>query len=189
MKVIVGLGNPGKKYEHTRHNVGFDVLYIVAAKTNIPITKKKAQALVGEGTYGGEKIVLALPQTFMNLSGISVKQLADWYKIPLENLLVIYDDIDLPPGKVRIRAKGGAGTHNGMRSILEQVNNENFPRIRVGIGNKPPQWELADWVLSHYQNKDERELAYQAYTLAAEAVLDFIKEKEIDLVMQKYNHK
>lgn len=188
MKIIVGLGNPGKMYEHSRHNVGFDVLSIVSGKTGIAINKSKFKALVGEGVVGSEKVVLALPQTFMNLSGQSVRQLIDWYKVPLQDLLVVYDDIDLPPGKVRIRSKGGAGTHNGMRSVLAHLGSEDFPRIRVGIGNKPPQWELADWVLAQYQTKQERQVAFDAYTLAAEAAIDFIKEEEIDFVMQKYNH-
>lgn len=189
MKIIVGLGNPGKMYEHTRHNAGFDVLSLVSGKAGIAINKSKYKALIGEGNIGGEKVVLALPQTYMNLSGESVKQLVDWYKIPLKNLLIVYDDIDLPPGKVRIRSKGGAGTHNGMRSILGFLGSEDFPRVRVGIGNKPPQWDLADWVLSHYQTEEERKVAFDAYVLAAEAAIDFTREQDVDLVMQKYNHK
>ena len=189
MKAIIGLGNTGKKYEHTRHNVGFDVLSLVAEKTNIIMNKNKYQALIGEGNFAGEKVVLALPQTFMNLSGESVKKLVDWYKIPTSHLLIIYDDVDLPLGKVRMRTKGGAGTHNGMRSILENLGTQEFPRIRVGIGQAPEQWDLADWVLSNYQTKEERAVAFEGYEKAAQGAVDFIKTKNLDMVMQNYNQK
>ena len=187
MKLIIGLGNPGKKHEHTRHNVGFDVLSIIASKLNIPINRSKHKALVGEGWFQGEKVVLAMPQTYMNLSGESVEELCHWYKVEPKDMLVIYDDIDLPPGKIRVRRKGGAGTHNGMRSILTHMSTQDFPRIRVGIGGKPPQWDLADWVLSTYASKAEREAAFAAYVLAAEGAIDFIHQ-DIDKVMEKYNH-
>ncbi len=189
VKIIIGLGNPGKKYEHTRHNVGFDVLSMIEEKTGISINKKKFQALIGEGTFHGEKIVLALPQTYMNLSGESVKKIVDWYKIPMENFIVIYDDIDLPLGKVRMRTKGGAGTHNGMKSILAQLGAQEFPRIRVGIDAPPPEWDLADWVLSTYQTKKEREVAFESYQCAAQGALAFVKSDNIDIVMQEYNKK
>lgn len=186
MVLIVGLGNPGAKYNHTRHNVGFDVVDIISQKTGIPIKKKKSQALVGEGTVDGQRVVLALPQTYMNLSGQSVRALMDWYKVSPEKVLVIYDDIDLPPGAVRLRPHGGPGTHNGMRSIVECLGTQGFPRVRVGIGGKPPEWDLADWVLSHYESKETRQVAFDAYLTAADAALCFLKEG-IEAAMQRFN--
>ena len=188
MHLIVGLGNPGAKYEHTRHNVGFDVLEVISQKLNIPITRLRCKATIGEGVYEGQRIALCRPQTFMNLSGESVQELLHWYKIPLENMVVIYDDIDLLPGKLRVRPSGGPGTHNGMRSIIGQISSESFPRIRVGIGDKPAGWELADWVLSHYATTEERKAAFDAYTTAADAALCFVKEG-IETAMRKYNVK
>lgn len=188
MFLIVGLGNPGSKYEHTRHNVGFDVVEILSQKLNLPVGRTKCQAQVGEGTYEGQRIALCRPQTYMNLSGASVQALMHWYKVPPENLLVIYDDVDLPPGKLRVRPSGGPGTHNGMRSIVGEIGSEAFPRIRVGIGDKPEGWELADWVLSHYAAKEERQLAFDAYMLAADAALCFVKEG-VEAAMRKYNGK
>ncbi|NLB90171.1 MAG: aminoacyl-tRNA hydrolase [Clostridiales bacterium] len=187
MKVIIGLGNHGKNYEHTRHNVGFDVLSIVATKINLPIVKRKYQALVGEGWFQQEKVLLATPQTYMNNSGMSIREILDFYQLAPEDLLVVYDDVDLPLGKIRIRRKGSGGTHNGMRSIIEHIHTQNFPRIRVGIGEKPSQWDLADWVLSKYDSKEEREIAFSAYLTAADAAIDFITQ-DIEKVMQKYNH-
>lgn len=188
MFLIVGLGNPGGKYEHTRHNVGFDVAEIISQKLNLPINRSKCQAQVGEGSYEGQRVVLARPQTYMNLSGVSVQALAHWYKTPPENILVIYDDVDLPPGKLRIRHSGSAGTHNGMRSIVEQLGTESFPRIRVGIGDRPEGWELADWVLSHYETKEERQAAFDAYMAAADAALCVLKEG-VEAAMRKFNGK
>ena len=188
MKLIVGLGNPGKQYEHTRHNVGFDVLYIIGKKLDIKFKKVRHKAHIGEAIVSGEKIVLAKPQTYMNLSGQSLEELSNWYKIDLDKILVIYDDIDLPLGKIRIRGKGGAGTHKGMKSIIKHLKTEDFPRIRVGIGNPPPEWDLSDWVLSSYNSSEEREIAFSAYKLAADAAIDFALG-DIEKVMQKYNNK
>ena len=188
MFLIVGLGNPGAKYEHTRHNVGFDVVEVISQKLNLPVNKGKCQALVGEGTYEGQRVVLCRPQTYMNLSGLSVQALMHWYKVPPENLLLIYDDVDLPPGKLRVRPSGGPGTHNGMRSIVGEIGSEAFPRIRVGIGDRPEGWELADWVTSHYASKEERQLAFDAYLLAADAALCFVKEG-VEAAMRKFNGK
>ncbi len=188
MFLIVGLGNPGSKYEHTRHNVGFDVLEIISQKLSLPISRSKCQALVGEGVYEGRRIALCRPQTYMNLSGTSVQALLHWYKVMPENMLVIYDDVDLLPGKLRVRPSGGPGTHNGMRSIVGEIGSEAFPRIRVGIGDKPEGWELADWVLSHYATKEERQLAFDAYTAAADAALCYVKEG-VEAAMRRYNGK
>jgi len=187
MYLIVGLGNPGTKYVHTRHNVGFDVLDALSKKLGVSISREKEQALVGECFIAGQKTILALPQTFMNLSGESVMRLANWYKIEPENLLVVYDDIDLPQGHIRIRKNGSAGTHNGMRSIVGLLGYENFPRLRVGVGQKREGYELADWVLGHYIG-EEQEVADKAFQTAADAIVDYI-ENGIESAMRKYNTK
>ncbi len=188
MHLIVGLGNPGAKYEHTRHNVGFDVVSVLSQKLNLPVKRLRCKAVVGEGTVDGQRVALCLPQTFMNLSGESVQALMGWYKVPPENLIVIYDDVDLPPGKLRVRPSGGPGTHNGMRSIVELTGTEAFPRIRVGIGPQPEGWELADWVLSHYATQEERQVAFDAYVSAADAALCLVREG-VEAAMRKYNSK
>jgi PTH1 family peptidyl-tRNA hydrolase len=188
MYLIVGLGNPGEKYDHTRHNVGFDVLTFLSEKLQIPITRKKCDALIGEGTYAGQKVALCKPQTYMNLSGDAVSQLLHWYKLPPEQMLVIYDDIDLAPGWLRIRRDGSAGTHNGMRNIVERIGTETFPRIRVGIGGKPPQFELVDWVLSRYTTPEDRQTAYEAYGKAADAAMEWMRGG-IESAMLRYNTK
>ena len=185
MYLIVGLGNPGTKYAHTRHNVGFDVLEALSRKLGVSITREKEQALVGECFVGGQKVILALPQTYMNLSGESVMRLANWYKIEPKNLLVVYDDIDIPQGHIRIRKNGSAGTHNGMRSIVGLLGYENFPRLRVGVGQKREGYELADWVLGHYIG-EEQEIADKAFELAADAIVEYI-ENGIESAMRQYN--
>lgn len=187
MYLIVGLGNPGAKYAHTRHNTGFDVLERLSRKLGVTIDRKKEEALIGECFVAEKKVVLALPQTYMNLSGESVSRLVRWYKIPPENLLIVYDDIDLAQGAIRIRKSGSAGTHNGMRSIISLLGYENFPRLRVGVGQKREGYELADWVLGHYIGP-EQETASHAFDLAAEAILDYI-ENGIESAMSKYNTK
>lgn len=187
MYLIVGLGNPGKQYAHTRHNVGFDVLEKLSAKMGVSITRSKSKALVGEGFVAGQKVVLALPQTFMNLSGEAVQELAHWYKVEPEHLMIVYDDVDLAPGFIRIRKNGSAGTHNGMRSIIGCLGYENFPRLRVGVGQKREGYELADWVLGHYIG-EEADAADRAFDLAAEALLDYI-QNGVESAMCKYNTK
>ena len=137
MVLIVGLGNPGAKYARTRHNVGFDVVEILAARNQIELNRTRCKAKVGEGRIGNVRVALAQPQTYMNLSGEAVTQLVNWYKVAPEELLVVYDDVDLPFGRVRIRPKGSAGTHNGMRNILYLLGRDDFPRLRVGIGRPP----------------------------------------------------
>ncbi len=187
MYLIVGLGNPGDKYAHTRHNVGFDVLEKLAKKLNVSIARQKDEALIGECFVGGQKVILALPQTYMNLSGEAVLRLMNYYKIDPENLLVAYDDIDLAPGFIRIRKNGSAGTHNGMRSIVGLLGYENFPRLRVGVGQRRDGYELVDWVLGHYIG-EEQDAMDRAFELAADAIVDYI-QNGIESAMCKYNTK
>ena len=188
MLIVVGLGNPGKEYARTRHNVGFDVIDVLSEKHGIALTKNAMHGLIGEGFVGGEKLVLVKPQTFMNLSGQCVTELVSWYKPEMDRLLLVYDDIDLPLGKLRMREKGSAGTHNGMRSVIGLLGRQDFPRLRVGVGKKPEGWELADWVLSHYQTAEEQEIADRAYEQAADAALEYLKNG-INSAMNRYNTK
>ena len=175
MHIIVGLGNPGKEYHRTRHNVGFDVIDVLSEKLGITLSKNAMHGLIGEGFVGGEKVILVKPQTYMNLSGQCVTELVSWYKAPMENVMVIFDDIDLPLGKLRLRKDGSAGTHNGMRSVIGLLGRQDFPRLRVGVGKKPEGWELADWVLSHYATEEDRKTQFDAFLLAADTVLDYMK--------------
>ncbi len=175
MYLIVGLGNPGSKYARTRHNVGFDVVELLADRLNTRLTKLKCKALLAETKIGDERVVLAQPQTFMNLSGESVVELMNWYKVPVENLIVCYDDIDLDLGALRVRAKGSAGTHNGMRSIVYLLGKDNFPRVRVGIGKPAPGWDLVDHVLAGYQTPRDRELAFGGYQDAVDTIIELVK--------------
>ena len=188
MYLIVGLGNPGDQYDHTRHNVGFDVLTLLSEKLHIPITRLRFQSMIGEGQFQGQKVVLCKPQTYMNLSGEAVQQLLHWYKATPQELMVIYDDIDLAPGWLRIRKDGSAGTHNGMRSIVSCTGSEAFPRIRVGIGGRPPSFALADWVLSRYHTPEERKTAFDAYQNAADAAIDWM-QNGLPSAMNRYNTK
>lgn len=186
--VIVGLGNPGAQYAHTRHNVGFDVTDILSSRWNAPLTKKKCSGLLAETTFSGKRVVLCQPQTFMNLSGQCIAELLQWYKCPLDHLLVIYDDIDLPLSKLRVRKSGSAGTHNGMRSIMAHTPSQLFPRIRVGVGARPDNWELVDWVLSRYQTSQEQADMAAAFANAADCVEDWLTHG-IDHAMSAYNGK
>ena len=189
MLAIVGLGNPGKKYAHTRHNAGFDVIDILSQKLNIPVKKLKCHAVLGEGLLeNGQKLALIKPQTFMNLSGQCVAEALSWYKITPREMLLIVDDIDLPFGQVRIRGKGGPGTHNGLRHIVQCTGTGDFPRVRVGMGAPPPEWDLADWVLGKFADEAARKTAFDAYMLAAEAALCWA-EHGIDLTMNRYNQR
>ena len=188
MLAIVGLGNPGEKYEHTRHNAGFDVVSILSAKWDIPLKKLKCKAVLGEGVVGDQKVVLIKPQTYMNESGLSVAEALNWYKLDPREMLIVVDDIDLPFGQVRVRAGGGPGTHNGMRSILQCTGSGDFPRIRVGMGSPPAGWDLADYVLGHFNTAQERETAFSAYQTAAEAAGCWVLEG-IDRAMNQFNRK
>ena len=175
MYLIVGLGNPGTKYEHTRHNAGFDVIDVLSQKLEIPVRKSRCKAITGEGMIGENKVALALPQTFMNLSGESVVQLMNWYKVTPEELIVCYDDVDLPFGKVRFRPSGSSGTHNGMRNIIYLLGRDDFPRVRLGMGRPPEYMDLKDFVLEPFRTKEDRETAFNAYMLAADCVIEYVK--------------
>ena len=168
--LIVGLGNPGTQYAHSRHNAGFDTLEMLCRKWNVTLNKSKCKGLLTETTVDGKRVVLCAPQTFMNLSGECVAELLSWYKVPLENLLVIYDDIDLPASRLRVRKSGSAGTHNGMRNIIYLLGHDDFPRVRVGIGRQPEGWDLADYVISEYRTPEDRKVAFDSYLRAAAAV-------------------
>ncbi|MBQ5592339.1 MAG: aminoacyl-tRNA hydrolase [Clostridia bacterium] len=184
--MVVGLGNPGKDYEFTRHNAGFLTLDHIAAEENTDIKKLKYKALIGDTVISGHRCLLVKPQTFMNNSGEAVREIAQFYKIPPEKIIVIFDDISLPCGKLRIRRKGTDGGHNGIKSIIYHLNSDNFPRIKVGVGAKPhPDYNLADWVLSNFK-KDEMEELKKAITKATE-VLPFMLDGEIDKAMNKAN--
>ncbi len=185
MYIIVGLGNPGKQYEATRHNVGFIAIDEIAKRLNIKVDRLKFKALIGEGRIGSEKIVLAKPQTFMNLSGQSVVELMNYYKVPRENLIVLYDDIDIEVGKLRIRHKGSAGTHNGMKNIIYLLGFDDFPRIRIGVSKPRPQQDLASFVLSKF-DKDEIPKMIESIETAAVATIEAV-ESTVDIAMNKYN--
>jgi peptidyl-tRNA hydrolase, PTH1 family len=183
--LIVGLGNPGSRYDNTKHNVGFETVDLLAYKHNIKVSKLKSKALIGDGTIEGNRVLLVKPQTFMNLSGESVRELMEWYKVPESNLILIYDDIDLAQGKLRVRPKGSAGTHNGMRSVIFQIQTDEFPRVRIGIGKPPEGWDLADYVLSKF-TPEERKAVNDSITSAADAVASIIKTGA-ELTMSRYN--
>lgn len=186
MYIIAGLGNPGKKYVGTRHNMGFEALDAVAAKYNIDIKKAKFNALYGEGTIEGEKVVLVKPQTFMNLSGESIREFRSWYKTDDSKIIIIYDDVSLPVGKMRIRPKGSAGGHNGMKSIIYQLGSDDFPRIKIGVGSPDnPDYDLADYVLGKFTKAEVKELIQKAID-TADAVGEIIKNG-IEKAMTKYN--
>lgn len=186
MYVIVGLGNPGSKYENTRHNVGFDVIDRLAYENGISLDQKKHKALVGRGMIAGKKVLLAKPQTFMNLSGESIRELVDFYQVDVEEeLLVVYDDISLAPGRLRIRKKGSAGGHNGIKSVIAHLGSQNFSRIKVGVGEKPVYMDLADYVLGHF-SKEERLEINEAVANAVKAA-ELIVGDEFDRAMNLYN--
>lgn len=172
--LIVGLGNPGAKYETTRHNAGFLALDVLAGKCGIQVTRMKFSALIGQGTVSGKSVLLMKPQKFMNLSGECVRAAAEFYKIPTERILVLYDDVSLPPGRIRCRAKGSAGGHNGIKNIISQCGSEDFPRVKIGVGAKPhPDYDMADWVLSNFTKDEQAALtpALDNAVAAAETIL------------------
>ena len=186
MYVVVGLGNPGNEYRMTRHNIGFEVIDYMAASMSVKINKIKFKAVYGECNIAGEKVVLLKPQTYMNLSGNSVREICEYYKIMPENVIVICDDIALETGKIRIRAKGGAGGHNGLKSIIYNLRSEEFVRIRMGVGApKTDEWDLADFVLGKF-GKNDIPVMETAITRAMSAVSDIIKE-DVGYAMNKYN--
>lgn len=183
MYLIVGLGNPGKEYEHTRHNVGFDIIDLFADKYNISINRIKFKGIYGETNINGEKVILLKPQTFMNLSGESVKEVADFYKIPNENIIVVYDDISLDVGSLRIRQKGSAGGHNGIKNIIVNMSTDVFPRIKVGVGK--PEHDLVNHVLGKF-SKEQREQLEKTFQPSIEAI-ETIITKNISEAMNKFN--
>ncbi len=186
MYIIAGLGNPGGKYERTRHNVGFQVIDRLAARYHININMKKHKALLGTGAIEGHRVLLLKPQTYMNLSGESIREVVDFYKVdPQEELLVIYDDVSLPLGQLRIRKKGSAGGHNGIKDIIGQLGSQVFTRIKVGVGEKPDGWDLVDYVLGHFSKADEERME-EAYDRAAEAAAAILAE-EPDRAMNDFN--
>lgn len=186
MFIIVGLGNPERKYDGTRHNIGFSAITVIADKYNISMDIEKHKAVCGKGYIEGQKVILAMPQTYMNLSGESVRELVDYYKIdPESELIVIYDDINLAPGRLRIREKGSAGGHNGIKNIISHLGTQVFPRIRIGVGEKPKGWDLADYVLGRFA-KDEEPVIREALDNVAEAC-GIIVDDEIRTAMNKFN--
>ncbi len=188
MYIIVGLGNPGKEYGGTRHNIGFDVIEILAQQENISVAEKKHKALIGKGVVAGQKCILAKPQTFMNLSGESVRALLDYYKADeTDELIVISDDVSLDVGQIRIRKKGSAGGHNGLKNIIAMLGHDTFIRVKMGVGEKPRGWELADYVLGRFSGP-ERKVMDEAAERAADAVRRII-DQGADAAMNDFNRK
>ena len=187
MYLIAGLGNPTREYDKTRHNVGFSVIDVLADKYNIDVSDRKHKALCGRGVIEGEKVLLLKPQTFMNLSGESIREAVDYYKIDPEDIIVIYDDISLDPGQLRIRLKGSAGGHNGIKNIIAHLGTQEFPRIKVGVGAKPPKMDLADYVLSRF-GAEEQKLMDEAFGEAAEAAV-MMMTAGAERAMNHYNAK
>ncbi len=186
--LIVGLGNPGKDYTRTRHNCGFRALDILAEKLNCKVDKGKFQGLYSQCTYSGRKLLLLKPQTYMNLSGKSVLQLSAYFHVPPQRIIVMFDDISLEPGRLRIRPDGSAGGHNGIKSIIQEVGSQDFPRVKIGIGAKPnSEYDLADWVLSSFSASEEKALG-PALERAADAALCII-EKGVPEAANRFNGK
>lgn len=188
MFIIVGLGNPTDQYKGTRHNAGFDVIDALADKYNISVEERKSKAFCGKGIIAGQKVLLVKPQTYMNLSGESVRGLVDYYKVDEEEeLLVIYDDISLDVGQLRIRKKGSAGGHNGIKNIISHLGTTVFPRIKVGVGEKPKEYDLADYVLGHF-SKEDKVLMEEGYQRAVSAV-EMILQDDMEAAMNEFNKK
>ena len=185
MYIIVGLGNPGQKYEGTRHNIGFSAITTLADEYNISVDSNKHKAYIGKGTIDGQKVILVKPVTYMNLSGESIRELVNYYKInPKEELIVIYDDIHLDPGKLRIRAKGSAGGHNGIKSVIQLLETQEFIRVRIGVGGKLPGRDLAEHVLSRFPIEEEA-IMRESLRNAAEACR--IMSEDINAAMNQFN--
>lgn len=187
MYIIIGLGNPSREYQATRHNIGFDAVTRISDDYSISLDMKKHKAVCGKGMIGGERVILAQPQTFMNLSGESVRELIDFYKVSNEEIIVIYDDISLDVGQLRIRKKGSAGGHNGIKNIISHLGTDEFMRIKVGVGDKPKDWDLADYVLSRFPKEDEDKIreALKKSSMACETIIT----KGIEAAMNLYNKK
>lgn len=188
MYLIAGLGNPTKQYEHTRHNIGFDAVTYLADRYHISMNTKKFQGICGSGYIEGQKVLLLMPQTYMNLSGQSVSEATAFYKLdPAAEVIVIYDDIALEPGNIRVRKKGSAGGHNGIKNIIAHLGTQEFQRIRIGVGEKPKEYDLADYVLGRFSAED-RKLVEEAFANAADAVRLMVQGKT-DEAMNLYNRK
>lgn len=188
MYLIIGLGNPGRDYKNTRHNIGFDVIETLAEEERIGVLEKKHKAVIGKGVIAGQKVLLAMPQTYMNLSGESVRELVDYYKVDETwEVIVISDDISLAPGQIRIRKKGSAGGHNGLKNIIAHLGHDEFCRIKMGVGEKPKGYDLADYVLGHF-TRDERKIMDEAAKEACEAIRMILSD-DIDKAMNRFNAK
>ncbi|MBD5548027.1 MAG: aminoacyl-tRNA hydrolase [Lachnospiraceae bacterium] len=188
MFIIAGLGNPTKEYDNTRHNIGFAAIDALADKYNISVMDVRNKALTGKGIINGQKVILVKPLTFMNLSGESIRPLADYYKIDVETqLLVISDDITLPPGQIRVRKKGSAGGHNGLKNIIKNLGSEGFQRIRIGVGEKPKGYDLADYVLGHF-SKEEKPLMEEGVQKAVKAA-EIMLTGDTNQAMNEFNRK
>lgn len=186
MYIIVGLGNPGKEYNNTRHNIGFEAIDKLAEANSIAVMEKKHKAMIGKGYIEGQRVILAKPQTFMNLSGESVRELIDYYKIDeKEELIVLYDDISLEPGRLRVRKKGSAGGHNGIKNIIAHLGHNEFQRIKIGVGEKPKGYDLVDYVLGHF-SKEEQPVMKEALEKSTEAVACLLAE-DVDTAMNRFN--
>ena len=184
--LVVGLGNPDKKYLNTRHNAGFIAVDEIAASLGTAIDKKKFDALVADVTLAGERVLLMKPQTYMNLSGVAVEKAASFYKIPPEHVIVLFDDISLDVGRVRIRRKGSAGGHNGIRSIIDYLQSDNFPRVKIGVGERPnPNYDLADWVLSTF--KEDEKKAIREVASHCREIVELMLSGNVDKAMNLYN--
>ncbi len=186
MYLIAGLGNPGKEYVGTRHNIGFEVADAICSKFDIKLNKEKFRAQFGDGYISGEKVIVAKPQTYMNLSGESIREIAEWYKIDTENIIIIYDDISLPLGKLRIREKGSAGGHNGIKNIIYQLQSDIFPRIKIGVGApNHPDFDMKDYVLGKF-SADETKILIKSAVAAVSAVEEIIAQGAKS-AMNKFN--
>lgn len=187
MYFIIGLGNPGLQYDSTRHNIGFEVVERFAYDHNIKLDTKKHKAIIGKGVIGEHKVIVAKPQTYMNLSGESVRSLIDFYKEEAHKVIVVYDDISLDLGGLRIRSKGSAGGHNGMKNIILHLGTDQFPRVKVGVGAKPAGWDLARYVMTRF-TRDEMEVMIETVKRAADAIELMIQEDTV-YAMNRYNRK
>ncbi|MBO4415773.1 MAG: aminoacyl-tRNA hydrolase [Lachnospiraceae bacterium] len=187
MKAIFGLGNFGPKYAGTRHNMGFDTITRLSDKWGIPLDVKRFKGLCGFGWYKGEKVILVQPQTYMNNSGECVREICDFFKMTNKDIIVIYDDISLPPGQLRLRPKGSAGGHNGIKSVIAHLGSEEFDRVKIGVGEKPAEWDLADYVLSRFNKEDEPKIR-DAIDRAAQAVESIISYG-LEAAMGEFNRK
>ena len=185
MYIIVGLGNPEEEYSNTRHNMGFDTINKIAQKYGIKFSKTNFKGIYGTGIIEGEKVILLKPQTYMNLSGESIKEVIDFYKVSTENLIIIYDDIDIEPGIIKLRKTGGPGTHNGMKSVINKIGTEKFPRVRIGIGKPEYKGDLINYVIGKIPNEDKKILE-KSTDLAKDAVIEIIKNG-IDKAMNCFN--